>query len=355
MVFRGGVLQEIGTHLGKTVNAGKRVNAPASQNAPKFRRLEAPFSLEDPLILQPPFAFRRHNCLPLLDENAPGGRRSTGATTWRSEENCESAAGAPQTGQQVHGACGPRERPVRSAPLGSLHVATGRQLPSKALWVRRSTRLWISDVRLLSAVADGQVETWNCSADEAGLVQQLRELGCRIEHVVYETGPTGFSLYRALRAWGFNASVVAASRIPRGAAAAAKSDRIDATKLATYFAKGLLRAVAVPSVEEEGYRALVRRRKRVGEALAKLEQKIKGLLLATGVEEPASAARWTRTVTDDLARLALGPGHHSAMASIIREYGKYKNPWGQSSRSANRFPRLGRHSRDRSQPSMVDG
>ena len=168
--------------------------------------------------------------------------------------------------------------------------------------------------------ADGQVETWNCPASEAGLVEQLKGLGCRIEHVVYETGPTGFSLCRALREAGFDASVVAASRIPRGAAAAAKTDRIDATKLATYFARGLLRSVAVPSVEEEGYRALVRRRKRVAEALAKLKQKIKGFLLATGVEEPPSSERWVLTVVDDLAALPLGPGHDSTMASLIREY-----------------------------------
>ena len=30
--------------------------------------------------------------------------------------------------------------------------------------------------------------------------------------------------------------------------------------------------------------------------------------------------RWTRTVADDLASLALGPGHHSTMASMLREY-----------------------------------
>ena len=172
----------------------------------------------------------------------------------------------------------------------------------------------------LFCAGDGQVETWNCPADEAGLVEQLEGLGCRIEHVVYETGPTGFSLCRALRDAGFNASVIAASRIPRGAAAAAKSDRIDATKLATYFARGLLRSVAIPSAEEEGYRALVRRRKRVAESLAKLKQKIKGFLLATGVAEPPSSERWMLTVTDDLAALPLGPGHDSTMASLIREY-----------------------------------
>ena len=46
----------------------------------------------------------------------------------------------------------------------------------------------------LFCAADGQIETWNCPADEAGLEEQLKGLGCRIEHVVYETGPTGFSL-----------------------------------------------------------------------------------------------------------------------------------------------------------------
>ncbi len=172
----------------------------------------------------------------------------------------------------------------------------------------------------LFCLADGQVESWNCPAGEAGLVEQLRGLGCRIEHVVYETGPTGFSLCRALSDAGFNASVIAASRIPRGAAAAAKSDRIDAIKLAIYCAKGLLRPVAIPTVEEEGYRALVRRRKRVAENRAKLKQKIKGFLLATGVEEPPSSEKWLQTVPQDLEALPLAPGHGNTLASMIREY-----------------------------------
>ncbi len=172
----------------------------------------------------------------------------------------------------------------------------------------------------LFCATDGQVETWNCPADVAGLVEQLRGLGCHIEHAVYETGPTGFSLCRALRQAGFNASVVAASRIPRGVAASAKSDRIDALKLATYLARGLLRSVAVPTVEEEGYRALVRRRKRVSEARAKVKQKIKSLLLATGIAEPPSLKKWVKAAAADLAALDLDPGHDRALASLIREY-----------------------------------
>ena len=172
----------------------------------------------------------------------------------------------------------------------------------------------------LFCVTDGQVESWNCPADEAGLVEQLRRLGCRIEHIVYESGPTGFSLCRALRDAGFKASVIAASRIPSGAAAVAKSDRINATKLAIYCARGLLRPIAIPTIEDEGYRALVRRRKRLAETRAKLKQKIKGFLLAKGVDEPPSSKKWLRAVTHDLAALPLVSGQDSTLASMLREY-----------------------------------
>ena len=172
----------------------------------------------------------------------------------------------------------------------------------------------------LFCVTDGQVESWNCPADEAGLVEQLRRLGCRIEHIVYESGPTGFSLCRALRDAGFKASVIAASRIPSGAAAVAKSDRINTTKLAIYCARGLLRPIAIPTIEDEGYRALVRRRKRLAETRAKLKQKIKGFLLAKGVDEPPSSKKWLRAVTHDLAALPLVSGQDSTLASMLREY-----------------------------------
>jgi len=91
-----------------------------------------------------------------------------------------------------------------------------------------------------------------------------------------------------------------ASRIPHGYAAAAKNDRLDAVKLATYYGGGLLRPIAVPIVEKEGYRALVRRRKRIAESRGKIKQKIKGFLLASGIDVP--------------------PQHHMTLASMVGEY-----------------------------------
>ncbi|MFA3918257.1 IS110 family transposase [Ruegeria hyattellae] len=99
---------------------------------------------------------------------------------------------------------------------------------------------------------DGLVEPYACPSGEEALAGQLAGLGCQLEHVVYESGPIGFALARALERAGFAVSVIAASRIPRGYAAAAKTDRLDAVRLANYFARGLLRPIAIPTVEQEG-------------------------------------------------------------------------------------------------------
>lgn len=167
---------------------------------------------------------------------------------------------------------------------------------------------------------DGLVESYTCPSGEAALAHQLRDLGIDIEHIVYESGPTGFALSRVLTDAGFNVSVIAASRIPRGYAAAAKNDRLDAVKLATYYARGLLRPIAVPTVEQEGYRALVRRRKRIAESRGKIKQKIKGFLLASGIDEPDSIQKWSLAASADLTALDVPPQHHMALASMVREY-----------------------------------
>ena len=54
---------------------------------------------------------------------------------------------------------------------------------------------------------DGLVESYTCPAGEAALAHQLAELGLNIEHIVYESGPTGFALSRVLTDAGFNVSV----------------------------------------------------------------------------------------------------------------------------------------------------
>jgi len=167
---------------------------------------------------------------------------------------------------------------------------------------------------------DGLVESYTCPSGEAELAHQLTELGCNIEHIVYESGLTGFALARTFSAAGFEVSVIAASRIPRGYVAAAKNDRLDAVKLATYFAWGLLRPIAISAVEQEGYRAVVRRRKRISESRGKIKQKIKGFLLASGIDEPQSIQKWSLAESKDLTALDVPSQHHMALAPMVREY-----------------------------------
>lgn len=145
----------------------------------------------------------------------------------------------------------------------------------------------------------GLVESDTCPACEAAVAHQVAELGISIGHMVHDSGPTGFALSRVLTDSGFIVSVLAASRFARGYAAAAKNDRLDAVKLATYCARGLLRPIAVPMVEQEGSRALVRRRKRIAESRGKIKQKIKGFLLASGIDEPhrINSGHWQHPLT----------------------------------------------------------
>lgn len=91
-------------------------------------------------------------------------------------------------------------------------------------------------------------------------------------------------------------------------------------KLATYYAHGLLRPIAIPTIEQEGYRAFVRRRKRIAESRGKTKQKIKSFLLASGVDEPNSIQNWSLAASADLTALDIPPQHHMALASMVREY-----------------------------------
>src|SRR3954471_10591003 len=60
----------------------------------------------------------------------------------------------------------------------------------------------------------GLVATWTQPADPGLLVERLKPITAQVAQVVYEAGPTGFSLVRGLRAAGLGAEVIAPSKIP---------------------------------------------------------------------------------------------------------------------------------------------
>ena len=78
--------------------------------------------------------------------------------------------------------------------------------------------------------------------------------------VVYEAGPTGFGLARALSAAGLPCQVAASSKLLRPAGDRVKTDARDALNLARLLRLDEVVPVRIPSAAEEAARDLVRTR-----------------------------------------------------------------------------------------------
>lgn len=167
--------------------------------------------------------------------------------------------------------------------------------------------------------SDGAWKEWTTPSSPKSLEQSLSSVRSRIGAVVYEAGPCGFGLARRLSKAGIPTIVTAPSRIPRPVAATSKTDRLDGRKLAEYAASGLLRAIAVPTEAEEGFRALVRRRHRLTDSIRHVKQRIRGLLLQFGIPEPAGLDHWGKAAVEEVGRLSLPPGATDARTSLLRE------------------------------------
>lgn len=149
------------------------------------------------------------------------------------------------------------------------------------------------------------VAQWTQPADGAVLCCRLAPVRAQVARVVYEAGPTGLGLVRQLRACGFTADVIAASKTPVASGLSNKSDRLDAHRLAYLAGKGMLTAIYVLTPQEEADRQVLRRRWQVVMDLGRTERRIKGLLLQHGIAEPAGLRHWRRTAVQELRELAL--------------------------------------------------
>lgn len=101
--------------------------------------------------------------------------------------------------------------------------------------------------------------------------------------VAYEAGPTGFGLYRHLSAAGIRCEVVAPSKLQRPAGNRVKTDAKDAVHLAKLLRLDEVTAVAIPSVEQEAARDLVRAREDCRGDLMRARHRLSKLLLRRGI------------------------------------------------------------------------
>ena len=108
----------------------------------------------------------------------------------------------------------------------------------------------------------GEQFEFKCKPDQGVLRRKLNELfgdGYEI-HLCYEACYLGYSLYRFLRKAGIHCDIIAPSLIPVKAGTRVKTDRLDAIKLAEYYAKDLLTSIYVPYETDEEVRDILRSR-----------------------------------------------------------------------------------------------
>jgi transposase len=101
--------------------------------------------------------------------------------------------------------------------------------------------------------------------------------------VAYEAGPTGFGLYRALTAAQVRCEVVAPSKLQRPSGDRVKTDARDAVHLARLLRLDEVTPVAVPSVDQEAARDLVRAREDCRGDLMRARHRLSKLLLRHGI------------------------------------------------------------------------
>lgn len=158
---------------------------------------------------------------------------------------------------------------------------------------------------------------YDARRDEALLEQQFRNEPASIRKLIrrirkrfgeprccYEASSCGFILFRLLRELDVHCDVIAPSSIPRRSGDRVKNDSIDAYKLATFYAAGLLTGVDVPDEELESTRALLRCRAALVEELGRMKKRTTQLLQTRGYLY-RDGSNWSQKFWEWLARIRL--------------------------------------------------
>lgn len=170
--------------------------------------------------------------------------------------------------------------------------------------------LWLNDAPAIDFVMP---------PDSTKLIDILNKLRLALRMVVYEAGPTGYSLARSLHQADLPVSVVAPSKTPRQAAPDSKTDSLDARKLAEYAAKGLLRHITIPTIKQEAQRQLTRLREQLVAKQTRVKLQIKGFLLQHGIDQPHDLSRWSRAAVEYLKNIRLSEPLRYCLDTLIEE------------------------------------
>jgi len=157
----------------------------------------------------------------------------------------------------------------------------------------------------------------NIENSPATIERMIKKLADRYKrlHVCFEAGPTGYELYRQIRALGHDCMVVAPALIPKRAGDRVKTNRRDAITLARLHRAGELTAVWVPDATHEAIRELVRAREAAADDLRGKHQQLLSFLLRCG-RIYSGGGHWTLAHRRWLARQAF---EHAAQQIVFQE------------------------------------
>jgi transposase len=161
-------------------------------------------------------------------------------------------------------------------------------------------------VAIADSGRDGEVRFLGDLPNSAATIERLIvKLAGRYRklHFCYEAGPTGYGLYRQIRALGHECAVVAPALIPKRSGERVKTNRRDAMALVRLFRAGELTQIWVPDTVHEAVRELVRARGAAADDLRRKRQQLLSFLLRHG-HVFTSTRHWTLAHRRWLARQA---------------------------------------------------
>jgi transposase len=140
--------------------------------------------------------------------------------------------------------------------------------------------------------------------------------------VVYEAGFCGFGIQRSLKELGIECTIVNAADVPTtDKERKRKDDKRDARKLSRELADGSLKAIYVPQPSMEHARSLVRQRSRLVKDQTRCKNRIKHLLMFSGLALKSGEERWSQKYVHELLQLDCGSEElKSTLYLAIEEY-----------------------------------